>query len=138
MLRIEFSEGKDIKMLKLLEKFFTEDEFSTVPKLIICQFCRGTTMVATETDGTNNSDLPRKVNGQEIVMEIFNPKFNPKKLIVTKRNYPNKNKTDMAILYATASGNHAPRSRSSGSPFITKLCEQLQKREKRTIYQERT
>ena len=137
MLRIEFSDGNEIEMLKLLESFFTEDTFLMVPKLIICQFCRGTLIEQTGFD-SSIQELQREVNGQEIVMTIFNPKFNPKKLIVTQRNYPNINKTDMAILYATASGNPAPRSSSSGSPFITNLCEQLKKRERRTIYQERT
>ena len=46
-------------------------------------------------------------------------------------------KTDMIILHATASGNPAlrdPKTRSS--IFITELCEQLRKPEKRTIVQE--
>ena len=46
-------------------------------------------------------------------------------------------KTDMIILHATASGNPAlrdPKTRSS--IFITELCEQLRKQERRTILQE--
>ena len=43
----------------------------------------------------------------------------------------------MIILHATASGNPALRDPNTGSSFfITELCEQLQKPERRTIVQE--
>ena len=67
MLRIEFSDGSEIEMLKLLEPIFAEDVLLCVPKLIICQFCRGTLMEQTAFD-SSNSDLQSEVNGQESVM----------------------------------------------------------------------
>ena len=40
-LRIEFSDGKTIKLLELLEPILNQSKFENIPKLVINDFCRG-------------------------------------------------------------------------------------------------
>jgi len=96
---IETSDGKTIRLLKVLEPILVSPKFTGIPKLVICQFCRGNFMnSAAIMDGQPMTD---RVNGQ----------------------------TDMIILHATAEGNPALRNGKTGASFfIQELCQQLSRR----------
>ena len=62
-LRIETSDGKSIRLLEILKSILVSPKFRGIPKLVICQFCRGNFMnSAAMTDGQQMTD---RVNGQE-------------------------------------------------------------------------
>lgn len=63
---ITFSDGKNIRILELLEPIFTERKFQGVPKLVIGQFCRGTSMNKTAFDSADFK-LSDDVNRQECI-----------------------------------------------------------------------
>ena len=56
--------------------------------------------------------------------------------VFLKSKKSNTNKTDLAVLYATAPGNLAIRNTLRGSYFINIFCEELRIKAKRTIFQE--
>ena len=60
---IQFSDGKAIKLLKLLEPILVSSKFRGIPKLVICQFCRGGSMNSTAI--MDNRVLSDIVSGQE-------------------------------------------------------------------------
>ena len=68
MLRIEFSDGSKVQMMKLLEEILLDAKFKGIPKMIVTQFCRGKSMSSTmelDSSGTRTSGLTKNVNGQE-------------------------------------------------------------------------
>ena len=68
MLRIEFSDGSKVQMMKLLEEILLDAKFKGTPKMIVTQFCRGKSMsstMAVDAFGTTASGLKKNVNGQE-------------------------------------------------------------------------
>ena len=66
--RIEFSDGSEIQMMKLLEPILLEEKFKSIPKMVITQFCRGQSMQSTAF--ADSSDLAKEVNGQEFFFKI--------------------------------------------------------------------
>ena len=69
-LRIIFAEKNEVGILDLLKPILTEAEFFNVPKLVICQICRGSYMNVTAFDSSESSDVKKSrkmVNGQDIV-----------------------------------------------------------------------
>ena len=69
LLRIEFSDGKKIQLMKLLEPILVAKKFKSIPKMVINQFCRGTSIIQTafadDSSDEISSGLSNQVNGQE-------------------------------------------------------------------------
>ena len=61
--RIQTSDGKSIMLLKVLEPILVSPKFTGVPKLVICQFCRGNFMNSAAI--TDSQPMTDRVNGQE-------------------------------------------------------------------------
>ena len=83
-----------------MESIFICDKLLGVPKLVICQFCRGDSLIPTATmvaDSANDNQTT--INGQ----------------------------ADTLFYFATATGNLAMRDDKNGSPFINVFCEVFRK-----------
>ena len=94
--KILFSDHGTKSVYKILKPIFTCDELTGVPKLVICQFCRGEFLIPTATmvaDSANDNQTT--INGQ----------------------------ADTLFYFATAIGNLAIRDDRNGSPFIKVFCE---------------
>ena len=93
---IEFSDGELRSIYQILKPIFIDEKLSGVPKLIIGQFCRGTSLISTGLNVAVDSvnDSPKTINGQ----------------------------ADTLFYFATAKGNLATRDPKKGSPFIKEFC----------------
>ena len=68
LFRIEFSDGSQIQMTKLLEPILIEKKFKAIPKMVVAQFCRGKSMdptVKKDRSGPGTSGLTKEINGQK-------------------------------------------------------------------------
>ena len=99
--RVLFSDGHRESVYKILEPIFKSSKFLGIPKLILCQFCRGYSRIYAGQDNytLDSADL-KKHN-----INSF---------------------TDTIYYFATAKGNPAMRSKN-GSPFITSFCRVFQR-----------
>ena len=95
--RVMFTDGYRESVNKILEPIFKSPKFLGVPKLILCQFCRGISQIyaCQEYHTLDSADLK-------------------------EHKYINA-LADTVYYFATAKGNPAMRSKN-GSPFITSFC----------------
>ena len=102
--RVLFSDGRLESVNKILEPIFKSPKFLGIPKLIICQFCRGNSQIyACQVDKNNTLDSVDSKNDKFINAL-----------------------SDTVYYFATAKGNPAMRSKNDGSPFITSFCKVFQ------------
>ena len=97
--KIQFSNGETKSVYKMLEPIFTRDKLSGVPKLVICQSCRGESLIPTAMVADSAKDDQTTINGQ----------------------------ADTLFYFATAIGNLAVRDTKDGSPFIKVFCDTFRK-----------
>ena len=96
---VRFSDGMPVSVNKILEPIFKSPKFLGIPKLILCQFCRGNSQAYT----------CHSLDSAELKKEKFANSL-----------------ADTVYYFATAKGNPAMRSKD-GSPFITSFCEVFQR-----------
>lgn len=94
---IKFSDGELNPIYKALEPLFNCPELHNVPKIVVCQFCRGESMIHTcfELDAVD-------------AIENIQPAFN--------------SQTDTMYFFPTSVGSPAIRDPMNGSPFIKEFC----------------
>ena len=85
---MRFSDEEDMWYKSLLLPILIEQKFKSIPKLVICQFCRGRSLETAVFDDLefankrekkfNNADDREKVNGQERFLHIIIVEFSYK------------------------------------------------------------
>jgi len=55
--------------MELLEPILIETKFKAIPKMVVAQFCRGSSMCSTMM--VDGSDLTKEVNGQVCFSKLF-------------------------------------------------------------------
>ena len=93
---LHFSNGVAVPISKIMERLLNSPKLAGVPKLFICQFCRGTSMISTSRFCFDSSD---------------------------DCNLQTNTQADIMYFFATATGNQAYRDPESGSPFIAEFCD---------------
>ena len=61
-------------MMELLKPILIETKFKAIPKMVVAQFCRGSSMCSTmmvDGSGPETSDLTKEVNGQACFSKLI-------------------------------------------------------------------
>ena len=92
--RVQFTNGYMLSINKLLEPLFNSEKLYNVPKIIVCQFCRGVSLITTSFQLDSADKTQSHSNTQ----------------------------ADTMFFFATAEGNPAVRHPETGSPFVNEFC----------------